>query len=188
VQNIERDWYVVYSKPHKEEQAQFHLALKGLESFFPRLHLPGSSAEKKQRVVPLFPNYLFVRIHLPTEYHYVIWSPGVKKIVTFSDTPIPLEESVVNFLQQKADTKGIIEAHTQLRRGQEVEIAGGPFDGLLGIIQDPPDSKGRVKVLLKLLSRQISVKLGLEFIRGEWVALEPVVAANIGSSLPSAIG
>ena len=187
MENMERDWYVVYSKPHKEERAQFHLGLKGLESFFPRLHLPGS-AGKKQRTIPLFPNYLFVRIHLPTEYHYVIWSPGVKKIVTFSETPIPLEESIVNFLRQKADANGIIQAHTQLRRGQEVEISGGPFDGLLGIIEDPPDSKGRVKVLLKLLSRQISVKLDLDFIRGEWVALEPLIATNIGSSLSSAAG
>ena len=48
VENLERDWYVVYSKPHKEEQAQFHLGLKGLESFFPRLYLPGSIERKKR--------------------------------------------------------------------------------------------------------------------------------------------
>ena len=41
VENLQRDWYVIYSKPHKEEQAQFHLGLKGVETFFPRLHLPG---------------------------------------------------------------------------------------------------------------------------------------------------
>ena len=33
VENLQRDWYVVYSNPHKEEQAQFHLALKGMKSF-----------------------------------------------------------------------------------------------------------------------------------------------------------
>ena len=187
VENLQRDWYVVYSKPHKERQAQFHLGLKGLESFFPRLHLPGS-VERKKRIVPLFPNYLFVHIHLPTEYHYVIWSPGVKKIVNFGETPIPLEEKVISFLQQKAGVGGIIQTHSRLKRGQEVEISGGPFDGLLAIIQDPPDSRGRVKILLKLLSRQISVKLGIEFIKGDWAALEPVVAANIGPSLLSAAG
>ena len=40
VENLQRDWYVVYSNPHKEEQAQFHLALKGVKSFFPKLHIP----------------------------------------------------------------------------------------------------------------------------------------------------
>jgi transcriptional antiterminator RfaH len=185
VQNLQRDWYVVYSKPHKEQQAQFHLGTKGVESFFPRLHLPGSVA-KKRKLIPLFPNYLFVHIHLSTEYQRVIWSPGVKKIVSFGDTPIPLEESVISFLQRRADDRGIIQTQSRLQRGQEVEISGGPFDGLLAIIQDPPDSRGRVKILLKLLSRQISVNLGVEFIKGDWAALAPISAANIGPGLLSA--
>ena len=166
-----KEWYVVYSKPHKEEQARYHLALKGVESFFPRLLLPGSH-ERRKRIVPLFPNYLFVRIHLATESHFVIWSPGVKKIVSFSENPIPLEERIVNFMKEKADGHGIIQARSQLKAGQEVEISDGPFAGLLGILESPPDSKGRVKVLLKLMSRQIRVNLGVEFIKGDWAAFE----------------
>ena len=177
VDDIQRDWYVVYSKPHKEEQAQFHLRMKNLDVFFPRLDLV-RVAEKRKRIIPLFPNYLFVRIHLPTEFHYVSWSPGVKRIVSFGDRPIPLDERVVDFLRQQTDPEGVIKSRSQLRPGQEVEIRGGPFNGLIAIIQDPPDAKGRVKILLKLLSRQISVKLGVEFIKGERIALDPV--GNIG--------
>jgi transcriptional antiterminator RfaH len=184
VEDIQRDWYVVYSKPHKEQQAQFHLRMKGLDVFFPRLDLV-RVAEKRKRIIPLFPNYLFVRIHLPTEFHYVTWSPGVKRLVSFGDRPIPLDEQVINFLKQQTDGDGLIKARSQLRPGQEIQIRGGPFDGLVAIIQDPPDAKGRVKILLKLLSRQVSVKLGVEFIKGEWVALKPP-ATNIGSSLFSA--
>ena len=183
VEDIQRDWYVVYSKPHKEEQAQFHLRMKNLDVFFPRLDLV-RVAEKRKRIIPLFPNYLFVRIHLPTEFHYVSWSPGVKRIVSFGDRPIPLDERVVDFLRQQTDPEGVIKSRSQLRPGQEVEIRGGPFDGLIAIIQDPPDAKGRVRILLKLLSRQISVKLGVEFIKGEWVALDPV--GNIGPGFISA--
>jgi transcriptional antiterminator RfaH len=187
LENLQRDWYVVYSKPHKEEQAQFHLGLKGVESFFPRLHLPGS-VQRKKRITPLFPNYLFVRIHLETEYYSVIWSPGVKRIVCFSETPVPIEDKVIHFLQQNADDRGVIQARSQLRRGQEVEITGGPFNGLWGIIQDPPDAKGRIKILLNLLSRQITVKLGVEFIKGEFAAFGPGVTDNIGSGILPAAG
>jgi len=186
VEDIQRDWYVVYSKPHKEEQAQFHLRMKHLDVFFPRLDLV-RVAEKRKRIIPLFPNYLFVRIHLPTEFHYVSWSPGVKRVVSFGDQPIPLDQRVVDFLRQQTDPEGVIKAHSQLRPGQEVEIRGGPFDGLIAIIQDPPDAKGRVKILLKLLSRQISVKLGVEFIKGEWLAPKSSVV-DVGSSLLSAAG
>jgi transcriptional antiterminator RfaH len=187
VEEMHRDWYVVYSKPHKEEQAQFHLRTKGIEVFFPRLDL-ARVVEKRKRIIPLFPNYLFVRVNLQTESHYVVWSPGVKRLVSFGERPIPLDDRIVNFLQQQTNSEGVIKARSQLRPGQEVEIRGGPFDGLLAIIQDPPDDKGRVKVLLKLLSRQISVKLGVKFIKGEWIALEPSAIENIGSGFFSAAG
>ena len=183
----QRDWYVVYSKPHKEEQVQLHLGLKGIESFFPRLQLPGRKSSKKG-VTPLFPNYLFVRIDLLTEAHYVVWSPGVKRIVSCSDTPIPLEEGVVRFLKDRADASGIIRAQSQLVAGQKVEITGGPFDGFIGIIEKPPNAKGRVKILLKLLSRQISVKLGVEFIRNQSVAIMPAAASSDRAELFSSLG
>ena len=167
----QREWYVVYSKPRKEEQVQFHLGLKGIETFFPRLRMPGGAGRKK-RITPLFPNYLFVRADLAAEAHCVIWSPGVKRIVSFSDRPAPLEESVIQFLKERADKDGIIQAQSRLVSGQQVEIIGGPFNGFIGIIENPPNAKGRVQILLKLLSRPISVKLGVEFIRNQSVAID----------------
>ena len=176
------DWYVVYSNPRKEQQAQFHLGFKGVETFFPRLRMP-AAGENKSRILPLFPNYLFVRIHVPTECYLVVWTPGVKRIVSFGDEPIPIDKGIVSFLQQQADADGVIQARTKIRRGQEVEISGGPFDGLTGIIQSPPDTKGRVKVLLKLLSRQISIKFGVEFIKGGRGAWAPASVGDIGPGL-----
>ena len=176
-QQTKRDWYVVYSKPHKEEQVQLHLGLKGIESFFPRLQM--ASATRKRTIAPLFPNYLFVRIGLTSEAHYVIWSPGVKRIVSFSDTPVPLENHVVEFLKARADERGVIQARSQLSAGQQVEITGGPFNGFVGIIENPPNAKGRVQILLKLLSRQISVKLGVEFIRNSSVAVLPATGGRV---------
>ena len=73
----------------------------------------------------------------------------------------------MEFLRSRADAAGVIQAHSQLSTGQQVEISGGPFHGFIGIIQNPPNAQGRVRVLLKLLSRQISVKLGVEFIRDQ---------------------
>jgi transcription antitermination factor NusG len=155
-----------------------------VECYFPRLCVPGSR-ESRNRVVPLFPNYLFVRINIAMEYHLIVWTPGVKRIVSFSDEPIPIDDSVVRFLQLQASDNGIIRARSKLKRGEEVEISGGPFDGLIGIIQSPPDNRGRVKILLKLLSRQVSVKFGVEFIKGNRGAWTPD-GAVIGSGRTSA--
>ncbi len=182
----QRQWYVVYSKPHKEEQAQFHLRAKGVGVFLPRLDVT-KAAETRRRIIPLFPNYLFVRIELETEAHRVMWSPGVKRIVSFGDRPAPLDASVVDFLQEQMSADGTIKARSRLRTGQEVEIRGGPFDGLLGIIEDPPDARGRVRILLKLLSRSISVKMGVEYIQGDWLGISSaVISPQIGQTSTSA--
>ncbi len=45
----------------------------------------------------------------------------------------------------------------QLAGELEVLINAGPFAGLVGIIQNPPDARGRVKVLLELLGRHVKV-------------------------------
>jgi transcriptional antiterminator RfaH len=164
-------WYVVYTKPHKEEFAQHHLRAKDLEVFLPRLRFP-QSFQKRQRIVSLFPNYLFVRIHFPEQYHYVTWSPGVRRFVSFGATPTPLDENIVEFLMQQADPEGIITARSNLKIGQEILIDGGPFNGIAGIIQEPPDAKGRVKVLMSLLSRQVTVEVRARHIRTGWVAVQ----------------
>ena len=164
-----KEWYVVYSKPNKEEFAHFHLRLKGIDVFFPRLVLP-ESVKKHKRIIPLFPNYLFVRIRISEEYYYVLWSPGVKRFVSFNDFPVPVDVNIVRYLMQRSNPEGIIMAASNLKVGQEVRINGGPFDGLVGIIKAPPDSKGRIGVLMDLLSRQVHVEVPLRFVNSGWVA------------------
>lgn len=161
-------WYVVYSKPHKEELAQFHLRLKGVEVFFPRLLLP-QSVRKHRQIVPLFPNYVFVRIHVSEQFHFVLWSHGVKRFVSFDGVPAALDETVVPFLMSQANSDGIITARSNLKVGEEVRVSRGPFQGLVGIIQEPPNSKRRVKILLKLLSRQVRAEVPVEYVDGGWV-------------------
>lgn len=162
-----RHWYVVYAKPRREEFAQSNLQRKGLEVFFPRLALP-HPRPKQNPIVPLFPNYLFVRLRLPEEYNYAVWSPGVKNIVSFNDTPAPIDEDIVTFLKSQADIAGVIKGRSQLAVGQQVRISGGPLDGIIGIIHDPPDARGRVGVLMQLLSRQVKVVVPMRFVESSW--------------------
>jgi transcription elongation factor/antiterminator RfaH len=170
-------WYLVYSKPHKEEYAQFHLQLKGLQVFFPKLFLPPSLRVRKQ-LIPLFPNYLFVRVRLPAEYECVTWTPGVKRFVSFNDVPLPVERNVVEYLRAKANSEGVITAQSNLKIGQEVRISGGPFDGLAGIIQEPPNARGRVKILMQLLSRPMNVEVPIEFLESAEVTYQGTITAR----------
>ena len=158
-----QQWYVVYTKPQREETAQVHLQRNGLDTFFPRLRMPYVRRHRRP-TVPLFPNYLFVQLRLPDDYNVVRWSPGVKHVVGYGGIPTPLDETVVEFLRQKATPEGILLAQVRLPVGAGVRIVSGPFEGLLGIIEHPPDAKGRVKVLMQLLSRQVRVEVPVEVV------------------------
>jgi transcriptional antiterminator RfaH len=164
-----REWFVIYAKAQREELAQLHLRLKGFNVFFPRLLLP-RSVKKPRQIIPLFPNYIFTRIRMPQDYYYVLLTPGVRQFVAFGGTPMPLADNIVRYLMEQADHEGIIPARSKLKVGQEVRINGGPFEGLIAIIQEPPSARGRVKVLLNLLSRQVKADVPVHFVENEWVA------------------
>jgi transcription antitermination factor NusG len=105
-----------------------------------------------------------------------MWSPGVRRLVSFNGCPASIDEQIIDFFIQHADDDGIIRARSNLKTGQEVRITGGPLDGLVGVLQEPPDGKGRVKVLLNLLNRQTNVDVPVQFIETGWVA-----SASIGA-------
>lgn len=169
VTSTERQWYVLYSKPQKEDYARHHLRAKGLDVFFPQLLFP-KSAKKRKRLVPLFPSYLFVRLKLfSEEFSYAQWSPGVSRIVSFNGVPASIDDSIVRFLMAQTNGDGVVEARPKLRIGQEVRISGGPFGGLVGIIQEPPNAKGRIKILLQLLNGRTKVDVPIQFLEAEWV-------------------
>jgi transcription antitermination factor NusG len=176
----DRAWYVVYSKAHKEEAAQFHLRQKGFEVFFPRLLLPPLLRVRKQ-VIPLFPNYLFVQARLPEEYECVSWTSGVKRFVCFNDMPVPIDKQIVTYLMHAANPQGVIMARCALNAGQQVRITCGPLEGLVGIIQEPPNSRGRVKILMHLLSRRIQMDAPLEFLEAMGIACRPLANINYGA-------
>jgi transcriptional antiterminator RfaH len=169
-QKSEKNWYVVVTKARNEETAQFHLMSKNIEVFYPKLFLPLSNKSGRQ-VVSLFPNYLFVHIDaLSAEYSQVVWCRGIKKLVSFGDTPAAVEDSVIDFMREQADPQGLIVARSNLKIGDEVQIAKGPLKGLVGIIQEPPDTRSRVKVLMAMLSRHVQVEVPAGYINMGWVA------------------
>jgi len=165
----EKYWFAVYTKPQKEEYAELNLRLRGIDTFFPKLFLP-KSAKRKNQVVALFPHYLFVRCEIISEeYGSIVWCPGVKRLVSFNGTPAIVDDSIMEFLMGQTGADGVIASRCNVEVGQEVSIDGGPFDGLVGIIQQPPNARGRVKVLLQLLNRDTNVDVPVEFIKASWV-------------------
>jgi len=150
-------WYVVSSKLRRERYAAQQLGRRGVEVYLPRLLLVRRGA----RVVrPLFPGYLFALLVLPGDAARVAWTPGVRRLVTFEGEAPALPPAAIEFLRAQAGTDGVIAARPQpLPVGRRVRVTDGPLAGLVGIIEDPPDARGRVGVLMDILRAQTRVSI-----------------------------
>lgn len=169
-QHLGKKWYAVLTKPRNEETAQFHLNNKGIEVFYPKLFIPVSN-KSGPHVVSLFPSYLFVRIDASSqEYLQVVWCRGIRRLVSFGGTPATVEEPIIDFIREQASRDGLIVAKSNLKVGDDVQIVKGPFKGLGGIIQEPPDHRSRIKVLMAILSRHVQVEVPASYVDIGWVA------------------
>ena len=151
-------WFVVSTKVRREQFALDQLGRRGVATFLPRIMEP-TRTSLKPLIAPLFPGYLFVHIDLEEQYFDVVWTPGVRKFIGFGALPAAVDDAVIDFLQAQIGEEGILRPVRVFKPGDVVRIKRGPFEGLVGIIENPGCGRGRVRVLMELLRRQTRVEV-----------------------------
>ena len=150
-------WWVVQTESQREHVVRVLLmrgrpkdGLPPCETYLPRI-------KHRSRIAPLFPSYLFVRAI--EQFYPVRWTEHVVRLCMAGDRPYPLPEAVITSLR-KRESGGFIRLPLppQLRRGQQVRVIRGSFEGLLAVHQGM-GSRERVWVLLNLMGQQVPVQL-----------------------------
>jgi transcriptional antiterminator RfaH len=149
-------WFLVVTKPASESLATAHLSRQGFETYYPRLSLKRTYRGRwVDRIVALFPRYLFVRLDPRRQALAPIRSTrGVAGIVRFGEDATVVPDTVVDQLQQRADSGSGLHRlnETGPRRGSAMRVIGGAFAGLEGVF-DREAGLERSVVLLSLLGR-----------------------------------
>ncbi len=143
-------WYVVQTKSCKEDFVTTQLADAGFDIFNPKMK---SFSIKKDGFTtkPFFPGYVFVHTDIGTTHRMVKYTRGVLKILAIDNEPIPIDDEAIEIIKQRTNKEDIIEQTLTLREGVKVRIKKGAFRDLVGILESPPDDKGRIKVLLDMV-------------------------------------
>jgi transcriptional antiterminator RfaH len=167
-------WYVIHSKPSAEAVAQVNLERQGYHVYLPRLVQSVLWRQRRrERIVPLFPRYLFLRLQEGSQpLGPVRSSVGVTGVVRFGHRYGVIDDEVIARLQGRADPlTGLHRLTTPapLVPGATVRVAAGPFDGLEGIFQRE-DGAARVVVLLKLLGQDTPVRVPAEWVQPEYTS------------------
>ena len=144
-------WCLVYTEGKREQFVKTILEKAQHEIYFPRILVAG-------RKVPFFPNYLFCKL-LNGQFYDVRWTPRVLQVI---QGPVGTLESTVTNLR-KRERDGYIPLprapRPQARKvGDPVSILAGSFEGHVGWY-DGQSGADRVRVLLDLLGRKVSVEL-----------------------------
>jgi transcription antitermination factor NusG len=154
-------WFAAYTSSHHEKRVAECLGERGIEAFLP---LYASLRRWKNRCqksleLPLFPNYIFVRIE-PREHVQVLAVPGVVSMVGFGRTLAELPDDEIDALRRGV-AEGKIEPHPYLTVGERVRIKAGPMTGLEGVLVRMK-SNFRVVLTLDVIMKSIAVEVDID--------------------------
>ncbi len=149
-------WYVLRSKPRKEDFLYGQLQARRIEAYYPKVRVqPVNPRARKSK--PYFPGYLFIHIDLEQEnFSSLQWMPGARGLVSFGKEPTWVPDALVNAIHKQIASINAAggENLAELASGDEVIIQDGPFGGYKAIFDLSLPGNKRVRVLLKLLEDQ----------------------------------
>jgi len=153
-------WYVIQTKPKKEEEARSYLSAKGVEVFNPFLETFALKNGRMNRALkPFFPGYIFGKFDLDHNYPLVRWAKGVKKVLGFGGYPTPISDEVVEIIRERTDADGIVRLKHHFQANDVIRIKTGPLKDLLGIFERWISDSERVRILLNLMGYQPVVEI-----------------------------
>ncbi len=153
-------WYVIQTKPKKEEVAALNLEHESIEIFFPKMEAISIVYGKSRKVVKaLFPNYIFAHFDPLVSYPLVRWSRGVSSVLGFGGGPTPVDDQVIEIIKRRVDKKCVVRKALHFKAKDRIRIRSGHLKDLMGIFDCWVSDEGRVKVLLNLLNYDAKVEL-----------------------------
>jgi transcription antitermination factor NusG len=154
-------WYVMHSKPNKEELLYEQLRSRNIDTYYPRIKVQPVNPRARKRK-PYFPGYLFIKADLDALGPSTLrWMPGALGLVDFGSNPASVPDELLQAIQKKVEHINKLDENQaeRFRAGEVVTIQTGPFAGYHAIFDSRLPGHERVRVLLQMLSdRQVGVE------------------------------
>lgn len=149
-------WYVLHSKPKKEQWLYKQLHALDINVYCPRLNT--QAAKPHSHIVkPYFPGYLFVNVDLELMGISLLqWIPGSLGLISFGGEPASVPEGLLQRIRRRVDELNGAQNRIvdNLQPGDELSIQSGPFAGYDAIFCTRLRDTERVQVFLKVLQEQ----------------------------------
>ncbi len=172
VQTSEKKWYVLRVASNREEQVRDTLVRKvqieGLEDEIGRVLVPTERIKRvkgsKQRVYErkLYPGYVFVEMalteqgNIPERSWFVIKEiTGVGDFVGTENKPTAMSTmDVAKMLNQAERPEESPSIQMEFKKGDQIKIKEGAFEGFEGSVDEIDSEKGTVRVIVTIFGRE----------------------------------
>jgi transcriptional antiterminator NusG len=164
-----RQWFVVHTYSGYENKVKANLEkrvdnMKMTDKIF-KVIVPEEEEveykEGKKRIVKrkVFPGYVVVNMIMGDDSWYVVRNtPGVTGFVGPGSKPIPLEEAEIETILKRASGEGAPRVRVHFAPGQTLRVKSGPFQGMMGLVQDVMTDRGKLRMLLSIFGRETPVE------------------------------
>lgn len=153
-------WFAVQTRSRHEKKAHMELQEKGIQSFLPLFAEKHKWSDRQRTVeMPLFPQYLFVRIAISSDERIsVLRTNGVVGLVGTKGSGIAIPDVQIERIQRVVDQKIPYNPHLYLNVGKRIRIRGGALDGMEGILTAVNGDQTLV-VSVELIQRSLAVRI-----------------------------
>ncbi|NWF89914.1 MAG: UpxY family transcription antiterminator [Ignavibacteriaceae bacterium] len=161
VSSSEKNWYALYTKPRNEFKAAQQLESAGVNFYLPTyIKISQWSDRKKKITEPLLRGYIFI-FSSERERILSLEQPSIVRCVCERGMPARIPEWQIDNLKKMLATNADFHIKEGLVPGVKVKIKDGPFQGVIGVIQEAEMGKSIV-ISIDLLNRSVMAHLPAE--------------------------
>lgn len=170
-------WYVAQIYAGYEDAIKADLLRRvseeGLADYFGEILIPTAKLKQMFEVVDssknehqLFPGYLLIEMDPVQEaIRLVTTTPRIIRFLGGS-VPVPLSQKEIDrIISQMKGEVAVVPKKSDFVLGSEVEIAGGPFAGFIGIVDKIEEENEKLVVMVSIFGRMTPVELGFDQVK-----------------------
>jgi transcription antitermination factor NusG len=151
-------WYVAFTRPQTEKKVAKSISDMGIECFLPLHTVVRQWSDREKKIeIPLFPNYVFIKVEEAVRYS-LFSVKDLVKFVSFEKKPVVIRDKEIMVIKNALDPAFEVSRETYVEEGMKVKITHGCFGGMEGIIKKV-NSRTRFVVKIDVLMQAFSFNI-----------------------------
>ncbi|MDO8549870.1 MAG: UpxY family transcription antiterminator [Ignavibacteria bacterium] len=158
-----RWWFALYTKPRSEFKAAEQIQAAGVQYYLPSITKVKQWSDRKKKVTePLLRGYIFIFAN-EKERIISLEQYSVVRCISERGRPAKIPEWQIDNLKKMLSTESDVLVKEGLVPGVKIRIKEGPFEGVIGTLQEIGNDK-TLAVTIDLLNRSVIAHLPKESI------------------------